>query len=72
MTDRPRADVGKSWDNSDNELITILGPSRNLNIWIGTWNLNLNTAVSAAHLQNFLNIQSAINKDVYIFGCQVG
>ena len=72
MTDRPRADVGKSWDNSDNELITILGPSRNLNIWVGTWNLNLNTAVNAAHLQNFLNIQSAINKDVYIFGCQVG
>ena len=71
LTDRPR-DVARNWEkeNSDNQLISLLGPSRNLNIWIGTWNLNLNTAVNAAHLQNFLNVKSAISKDVYIFGCQ--
>ena len=28
---------------SDRDLVQQLGPGRNLNIWIGTWNLGLST-----------------------------
>ena len=68
LTDRSKRDT--LGENSDRELISLLGPSRNLNIWIGTWNLNLSTNVNLAHLKNFLNVQSATRKDLYIFGCQ--
>jgi len=55
---------------SDRDLVQSLGPGRNLNIWIGTWNLGLSTDVDLVQLQNFLNVQSSTRKDVYIFGCQ--
>lgn len=69
---------------SDRDLVQQLGPGRNLNIWIGTWNLGLSTGtdyenafllknqqdVDLVQLQNFLNVQSSTRKDVYIFGCQ--
>ncbi|CBY15520.1 unnamed protein product [Oikopleura dioica] len=55
---------------SDRDLVQQLGPGRNLNIWIGTWNLGLSTDVDLVQLQNFLNVQSSTRKDVYIFGCQ--
>ena len=48
LTDRSERD---RFARSDQDLINLLGPGRNLNIWIGTWNMNLSTNIDMDHLK---------------------
>ena len=55
---------------SELELAGILGPAREMSVFVATWNLNLSTNIDPDMLTRFLVERNKTKCDVYVLGAQ--
>jgi len=67
LTDRPKTTTTRA---SELELAGILGPQREMSVFIATWNLNLSTNIDPDMLTRFLVERNKTKCDVYALGAQ--
>jgi len=56
--------------NSEIEINQLFGSSKEINIFVGTWNLNLSTNINTDSLKRFLIDRNQTKCDLYVFGAQ--
>jgi len=68
LTDRPKTQT--TMRASELELAGILGPAREMSVFVATWNLNLSTNIDPDMLSRFLVERNKTKCDVYVLGAQ--